>query len=101
MRKHAPSEMAATNEILTGYRNLYRFGLRAVHYSKPARFVLRDLLRKAFQTERAQDYDKVKVQNTLRFFDMAAREQAMEHKILKNILHVRYWTLRNRRERNM
>jgi hypothetical protein len=97
----AMAQLASTRGILIGYRRLYRYGLRAVHYSKPARFVLRDVLRRAFRTESALVYDEVKVQNTLQFFDLAAREQAIEHRILKNILHVRYWTLRNKRERKL
>src|SRR6266498_6148362 len=95
------NQVTSAERIVAGYRSLYRHGLRAVHYSKPARFVLRDILRTAFRTETAQDYDDVKVQNTLQFLDLAAREQAMEHKVLKNILHVRYWTLNNRREKQL
>jgi hypothetical protein len=99
--REAMSQTVAAKDILWGYRSLYRHGLRAVHYSKPARYVLRDVLRKAFRTGKAEEYDRQKVRNTLEFLNLAAREQAMEHKVLKNILHVRFWSLRIPRERRM
>lgn len=74
------------------YRNLYKAGLRAVQYSNPARRILRDSLRIAFRNGSKHDLnDADKITNTLLFLDKAAVKKGMEHRILKNLLMVRYW----------
>jgi hypothetical protein len=80
-------------EVLHAYRHLYRGLLRAVQYSKPARFTARDQLRKAFR-ERGASYDGEGIKRTIWFLDAAARETGIEHRILRNLLRTQ-WT-RNR-----
>ncbi len=76
--------------IIRAYRHLYRHGLRAVQFSKPARYTLRDRLRLAFRTGAAADFHAQKVQNTIEFLQHATRERGLEHKIVKNLLVV-WW----------
>ncbi len=81
------------------YRHLYRAFLCAVQYSTPARHVVRDRLRAAFRAgaghtaaaaaARAR-FSAVSVRRTLTFLEYAARHRGMEHRILKNLLHIRY-----------
>lgn len=78
-------------EIVRSYRQLYRHGLHAVQYAAPARYTLRILLRNAYRTGNAAEYDAQKINNTLTFLEGAAREKGLEHKIVKNLLHTWYW----------
>jgi hypothetical protein len=77
-------------EIIHAYRHLYRQGLHAIQFSKPARFTLRDRIRLAFRRGVTADYDPQKIQNTLEFLKYATMENGLEHKIVKNLLHV-WW----------
>ncbi|KAF2188198.1 DUF1763-domain-containing protein [Zopfia rhizophila CBS 207.26] len=79
-----------SKDILHAYRHLYRQGLRAVQFSKPARYTLRDRLRLAFRKGNATDFNQQKIDNTIEFFRYATIENGLEHKILKNILLV-WW----------
>jgi hypothetical protein len=81
----------ANEAVVHAYRHLYRQSLRAVQFSKPARYTLRDRLRLAFRKGSAQDFEPSKVQNTLEFLQYATRENGLEHKIIKNLLFV-WWT---------
>lgn len=76
-------------EILHAYRHLYRHGLRAVQFAKPARYVLRDRLRVAFR-EKGAVLESSSVANTIQFFEAAQRSRGVEHKVLKNLLFVAY-----------
>jgi len=69
---------------------MYKALLKAVQYSHPARSVCRDQLREAYRSEPLSNYNHVKIARTLEFLDGAAREKGMEHKILKNLLRIRY-----------
>lgn len=77
-------------EVIHAYRHLYRAGLKAVCYSYPARYCVRDLLRGAFRSKDAQ-FDERAIKRTLWFVKAAARELGMEHKLVKNMLMVHYW----------
>lgn len=77
--------------IIHAYRHLYRHGLRAIQFSKPARFDLRDRLRLAFRKGSVNDFDSHKIRNTVEFLEYATRENGLEHKIVKNLLFV-WWT---------
>ena len=77
--------------ILSAYRHLYRSALRAIHYSSPARHVVRETIRNAFRTESAYNFSLQRVKNTEDFLKRAEQDTGMEHRILKNLLHVRYW----------
>jgi hypothetical protein len=94
--------MAASNKaVVQAYRDLYRHGLRAVQYSQPARFILRDRLRRAFRESPITDYEELRIRNTITFFKAAAMDRGMESKIIKNLSHVWFhetevWNERNR-----
>ena len=77
-------------EILLAYRHIYKHLLRAVQYSKPARFVARDRVRTAFRKSSLEEYDAARIARTLEFLDGAAKVRGIEHKILKNLMHV-WW----------
>ncbi|PVH95681.1 DUF1763-domain-containing protein [Periconia macrospinosa] len=77
----------STQEVIRCYRHLYRHGLRAVQFSKPARFVFRNRLRRAFQRPSPNtEFNLQKVQNTIEFLKYATTHNGLEHKILKNLL---------------
>jgi hypothetical protein len=76
--------------IIYAYRHLYRHGLRAVQFSKPARYTLRDRLRLAFHRGSAADFASHKVENTLELLRYATKENGLEHKIVKNLIFV-WW----------
>ncbi|KAH0528430.1 hypothetical protein TsFJ059_003299 [Trichoderma semiorbis] len=87
---------ASILDITHAYRHLYRGLLRAVQYSAPARYVVRDQLRAAFR-ERDAALDREGVKRTVWFLEAAAKERGLEHKILKNLIRVRLdrsWGLR-------
>lgn len=74
-------------EIIKAYRAMYRAGLQAVMYSKPARFVVRDQLREAFR-DRSGQFDMETIQRTVLFLRSASRERGLAHRIVKNLLYV-------------
>ncbi|CAA9964896.1 hypothetical protein PTMSG1_08255 [Pyrenophora teres f. maculata] len=76
--------------IVHAYRHLYRHSLRAVQFSKPARYTLRNRIRLAFRRGSATEFEPQKVQNTIEFFQYATKENGLEHKIVKNLLFV-WW----------
>ena len=78
-------------DVIHAYRHLYRHGLRAIQFSKPARFTLRDRLRLAFRKGSAADFESQKIQNTLEFLHYATTQNGLEHKIIKNLLFV-WWS---------
>ena len=82
---------AESQKIVFAYRQLYRQGLIAVQYPKPARYTLKKQLDGAFRNGNPQDFDPKKIGNTILFLQNAAKETGMEHRILKNLLLVRWW----------
>lgn len=76
--------------VVHAYRHILRHGLRAIQFSKPARFTLVDRLRAAFRKGTASNFDQQKITNTLEFLRYAAKENGLEHKIVKNLLFV-WW----------
>ncbi|CAI6332569.1 unnamed protein product [Periconia digitata] len=85
---HLPKVMSS-QDIVHGYRHLYRHGLRAVQFSKPARYVLRDRLRLAFRKPtQKNEYNPQRIQNTIEFLQYATTHSGLEHKVLKNLLQV-------------
>ncbi|ORY16750.1 hypothetical protein BCR34DRAFT_622221 [Clohesyomyces aquaticus] len=77
-------------DVVQAYRRLYRQGLRAVQFSKPARYTFRDRLRTSFRRGNATDFVPQKIENTLEFLRGATAERGLEHKIVKNLLFV-WW----------
>lgn len=86
--------------IIKAYRQLYRQGLQAVQYASPARHILRHQLNQAFREGRFEDFDTQKVNNTILFLNCAAREKGLEHRILKTLLHVRWWDMKLGKKRS-
>ena len=87
--------MTMSNEaIIHAYRHLYRHSLRAIQFSKPARYTLRDRLRLAFRKGSPADFEPEKIQNTLEFLQYATKGRGLEHKIIKNLLFV-WWNQAN------
>ncbi|PQE17758.1 Mitochondrial carrier protein [Rutstroemia sp. NJR-2017a BVV2] len=83
MLQHHPLQ---TNYV-EAYRSLYRALLHAVQYAKPARYQGRDILRNAFRKGDPATYDQKRIENTIMFLNIAAKEKGLEHKLLKNLLH--------------
>jgi hypothetical protein len=81
---------AAQAEIVLAYRHIYKHLLRAVQYSKPARYVAQDRIRAAFRHQLVEKYDALRIARTLEFLQGAARVKGLEHRILKNLMHV-WW----------
>ncbi|RAL13587.1 DUF1763-domain-containing protein [Aspergillus homomorphus CBS 101889] len=77
--------------VVDAYRQLYRHGLKAVNYSTPARYVLRNTLRSSFRSSPPTNLDLQRVANTVQFLQRAAEFAGIEHKILKNMLIMKYW----------
>ena len=88
--------MSTSNaNLIPAYRNLYRHGLQTLQYSKPARYALRDILREAFRKSPASDFDAKRIGNTILFLQNAAKSKGMEHKIVKNLIFVRWSQRKN------
>lgn len=81
---------ASRQEVLRAYRHLSQHLLRAVQYSKPARFVVQDRMRNAFRNASSGTFDRTKIDRTLQFLDGAAKSKGVEHKIVKNLMFV-WW----------
>ncbi|EYE92554.1 DUF1763-domain-containing protein [Aspergillus ruber CBS 135680] len=77
--------------VVHAYRHLYRQGLKALHYSVPARHVLLKTLRSGFRSSSPNDFDLQRIANTMRFLQQATDVAGLEHKILKNLMTIRYW----------
>jgi len=87
--------------VLHAYRHLYRAALRAVRHSVPAKYQVRDTMRSAFRTGTVETLNLQRVNNTMRFLRQAESHAGMEHKILQNLLHVRYWQRQGRRDNRL
>ena len=81
-------------EILHAYRHLYRAALRTVRYAVPARYEARSVLRDAFRNDPPSAFSGRRIKNTLKFLETASTHNGYEHKILKNLLHLKYWRMR-------
>lgn len=77
-------------DIIHAYRHTFKSALRAVQYSKPARYVVRDRVRNAFRTAEPAHHDATRLARTIGFLDLAARERGLEHRVVKNLMHV-WW----------
>ncbi|KAL2872219.1 uncharacterized protein BJX67DRAFT_102522 [Aspergillus lucknowensis] len=77
--------------VVHAYRQLYRQGLRAVNYSTPSRHVLLQTLRSSFRALPARDFDSLRISNTLDFLRKAADTAGIEHKIVRNLLMLKFW----------
>lgn len=80
----------SNKEIIHAYRHLYRAALKAVCYSQPASTVARNQLRGAFRLKDAT-FNERAVRRTIWFLKNAAKDTGIEHKIVKNLLMVKFW----------
>ncbi|TKA80412.1 hypothetical protein B0A49_01189 [Cryomyces minteri] len=79
---------SSRKNVVLAYRHIYRHGLRAVQYSAPARYTLRDRLRNTFRKGTPSDFSRDRIDKTLQFLDGAARSKGIEHRIVKTLLFV-------------
>ena len=87
--------------LLHAYRHLYRNALLATHRSSPAKHVIREIIRTAFRMEDARNFNLRRVKNTEEFLKRAKQDTGIEHRILKNLLHVRYWQHHAKRDNRL
>ena len=78
-------------EIVQAYRRLYRVALQSVLYASPARYAVRDAIRTGFRLKPASAYNTRRIDNTEDFLKRAASYTGIEHKIIKHLVHVRFW----------
>ncbi|KAL5334065.1 hypothetical protein BJX70DRAFT_33227 [Aspergillus crustosus] len=83
--------MTGQHAVVQAYRQLYRYSLKAVNYSTPARYQILQTLRSSFRSSPAQEFDSRKVTNTVHFLRKAADVVGTEHKILRNLLFIKHW----------
>lgn len=81
-----PPPEVTSKQIAFAYLHLYRWSLRAVQFSAPARYTVRDRLRKAFRSGSRADFDQQKINNTIEFLQGAAHFRGLEHTILRRLL---------------
>lgn len=89
----------ATLSPRSAYRQLYRIALQAVHFSTPARYQVKSILRDSFRHSPSAAFSQRRIENTIAFLEQARDHNGYEHKILRNILHVRYWKDNPKREK--
>ena len=90
-QRHIPT----TRDIRTAYRHLFQLGLRAVYYSKPARYTLQSHLRIAFRLYPPNAWDPKRIHNTCQFLYNAANATSLEHRVLRTLLMVWHYDLNN------
>ena len=89
-------------QVVQSYRQIYRAALRAVLFATPARHTIRLAVRTGFRGQPATAFNQRQIDNTIKFLERAADHTGLEHKIVKNLCHVRYWqTFNLSKVRNM
>ena len=81
-----PGSIEYKAAVKLSYRHLYQTALRAVKYSKPARYTIRDRLRWAFRKSPANSLDPIRIRNTLAFLYHAQKSKSLEHRVLRTLL---------------
>jgi hypothetical protein len=84
------SSKPTPREVIHAYRHLYRGLLHAVQFSMPARFTARDQLRNAFRKEDSSAFQRERIAQTIEFLRLAAQENGLEHRLVKNLLRTNY-----------
>lgn len=77
-------------EVRSMYRLLFRTGMTAVRWASPARFALRDKLRRQFRSLPRHLCTHGAVGPTLAFLHRAAAVQGTEHRLLKNLCYIEW-----------
>lgn len=98
-RATATQSKMAPEQVIHAYRHLYRAALKAVCYSQPASTVARNQLRSAFRAGDATSFNQRAVRRTIWFLNNAAKVTGTEHRVVKNLLMVKYWRDRTARDR--
>ena len=89
----------STAEVVQAYRTLSKLCQRAVRNAKPSRWQIRNLLRESFRSEPRASFCARRIDNTASFLKRARQSNGYEHKIMKNILYIRYWREREHHNR--
>lgn len=74
-------------EVVQSYRSISKQALRTICYAAPARYTLRAVINNAYRFGNAADFDQRKIDKTLDFLRYAAAENALEHHIVKTLIH--------------
>lgn len=93
------SSRMAPEKVIIAYRQLYRAALKAVCYSQPASTVVRNQLRSAFRAGDATTFNERAIKRTIWFLNNAAKVAGTEHKVVKNVLMVKFWRDRAARDK--
>lgn len=96
LRKHHGLPVASHmslggTQITSAYRRLLRTSLHSVRFATPARHLIRTILRDSFRNSPEAAFNSRRVERTIKFLEQAGEHNGFQHKILKNILHVRWW----------
>lgn len=78
-------------QVVSAYRRLLRTSLHAVRFASPAKHLIRHILRDSFRDSPAAAFNSRRIEKTIKFLEQAGEHNGFQHKILKNILHVRWW----------
>ena len=84
------SGAALKEKILYSYRQVYKEAFRAIRYASPSRYTLRKVINNAFRTAPLSEFNPEKISNTIKFLHNASKENGLEHKIVKSLLHT-WW----------
>lgn len=78
-------------QVTLAYRKLLKTSSQAVRFATPAKHLVRHILRDSFRGSPATAFNPRRINNTIRFLEQASEHNGLQHKILKNIIHVRWW----------
>jgi hypothetical protein len=77
-------------QIRSYYRLFVRYGLRAVSYKAPHRYIYMDVLRRRFTSGNAAQVNIEVLERTAKFIQAASEFEGMENRIIKTLIHVEY-----------
>ncbi|KAI9643919.1 hypothetical protein NHQ30_007270 [Ciborinia camelliae] len=89
------SMSTSRKDYIYAYRALYRALLHAVQYAKPARYMGRNMLRDEFRKGNPATFDQARIDNTIKFLNLAAKETGLEHKELKERTPTQHYLRKN------
>lgn len=81
----------STSEVVQAYRTLFKLSNRAVLNSRRARYHIRNIIRNAFRSEPRSSFCPRRIENTAHFLERARKYRGLEHKIITNLLNIRWW----------
>lgn len=77
--------------IISAYRRLLRTSLQVVRHATPGRYQVVTILRDSFRNSPRSAFVPRRIEKTLTFLRHARDHQGKEVKIVRNILHIRWW----------